>query len=61
MLTIGMPKEWIVHQLGHTSTTMIDKHYGKWITDDAPGMAKMASNKLKMPHTRPIDEDESHK
>lgn len=29
MLTIGMPKEWVAVQLGHTSTKMIDKHYGK--------------------------------
>ena len=53
MLTIGMPKEWIANQMGHTSTAMIDKHYGKWINEDAPGMAAEASKKLNMPHTSP--------
>ncbi len=46
MLTIGMPKEWVAVQLGHTSTKMIDRHYGKWISEDAPGMAGMASRLL---------------
>jgi integrase len=54
MLTIGMPKEWIANQLGHTSTSMIDKHYGTWIREDATGMAAIASKRLNMPHLSPI-------
>lgn len=36
LLTKGAPKEWIAGQMGHTTTKMIDDHYGKWIVDDAP-------------------------
>lgn len=43
MLTCGLPKVWVAEQLGHNNTDMIDKHYGKWIKEDAPGMAKLAS------------------
>ena len=35
-LTAGISKEWIAKQLGHTSTAMIDIHYGRWMTQDAP-------------------------
>ncbi|KAA8734879.1 tyrosine-type recombinase/integrase [Acinetobacter qingfengensis] len=31
-----VPPEWIADQLGHTDTTMIYKHYGKIIAEDAP-------------------------
>ena len=46
LLTAGIPKEWIVRQVGHTSTKMIDEHYGKWIREDAPGMANYVSRQL---------------
>lgn len=46
LLTAGIPKEWIVRQVGHTSTKMIDEHYGKWIREDAPGMADYVSRAL---------------
>lgn len=42
-LTAGISKEWIALQLGHTSTMMIDQHYGRWLPDDAPDHAKMLS------------------
>jgi len=32
--------------MGHTSTKMIDKHYAKWIPEDAPPMAKIANAAL---------------
>ena len=47
LLTLGVSKEWIAYQLGHSSTKMIEQHYGKWITEDAPPMAKMVSEMLK--------------
>ena len=45
-LTAGISKEWIAQQMGHTGTHMIDKHYGKWLRDDAPDCAIMAANHL---------------
>ncbi len=35
-LTAGIGKEWIARQLGHNSTHMVDKHYGRWMQSDAP-------------------------
>ena len=61
MLTIGMPKQWVAKQMGHTSTTMIDKHYERWISEDAPFMAQMASDRLKMPHSRPNEKENAAK
>jgi len=40
LLTAGIAKEWIIRQVGHTSTRMFDEHYGKWIFDDVTGMAQ---------------------
>lgn len=50
MLTAGMPKEWIIRQVGHASADMIDKHYGKWITEDALNMAAIANEKFAFGH-----------
>lgn len=37
LLTSGeVPIEWLANQLGHSSTHMINQHYGKLITTDAP-------------------------
>ncbi|TEU23340.1 tyrosine-type recombinase/integrase [Alkanindiges illinoisensis] len=37
LLTSGrVPPEWIADQLGHSDTSMIYKHYGKLIAEDAP-------------------------
>ena len=46
LLTAGIAKEWIIRQVGHTSTRMIDEHYGKWIAEDATGMAQFVSERL---------------
>ncbi len=46
LLTKGVPKEWIAGQMGHTTTKMIDDHYGEWITEDAPHMGEMVSKLL---------------
>lgn len=45
-LTAGISKEWIARQMGHTSTKMIDLHYGDWIKADAPDYAKALSHHL---------------
>jgi len=44
--TGAISKDWIAKQMGHTSTKMIDKHYAKWIPEDAPPMAKIANAAL---------------
>ncbi|ENO8809590.1 site-specific integrase [Photobacterium damselae] len=45
-LTAGISKEWISSQMGHTGTNMIDMHYGKWLREDAPDCALLASQHL---------------
>lgn len=41
MLTNFVPLEFIARHMGHTDTTMIKKHYGKWLTDDVPRLADL--------------------
>jgi integrase len=38
--------EWISRQLGHSDTSMVKKHYAKWIPDDSPKMAAKISQQL---------------
>lgn len=46
LLSTGIiSKDWIAKQMGHTSTKMLDEHYAKWISEDAPPMA-MLVNKI---------------
>lgn len=45
-LTHYIPLEWLARQLGHSDTTMIKKHYGKFIPSDTPSMAGWVSKKL---------------
>ncbi len=47
MLTIGMPINWIIAQVGHSSETMIRRHYGKFIQEDQPvSFATLANKQL---------------
>lgn len=47
MLTLGIvPMHWIAAHVGHTSTTMIQKHYGKWIQVDGPDVQKSIEKAL---------------
>lgn len=46
LLSSGISKEWIAAQMGHTTTVMIDKHYGKWLRDDSPDFAKQAADSM---------------
>ena len=41
MLTKGLPIAWIASNLGHNSTVMLFKHYGKLIAEDAPDYSAM--------------------
>lgn len=46
LLSSYVPMEWIARQLGHSDTTMIKKHYGKWIPKDAKRQADLISQML---------------
>lgn len=41
MLTQGAPLAWIAAQLGHSSTAMLFKHYGRYIVKDAPDYSEL--------------------
>lgn len=46
MLSNFVSMEWVARQLGHTDTTMVKKHYGRWIHSDTPNMADQVSKML---------------
>lgn len=41
-----VPLEWVARQLGHTDTTMVKKHYARWIPANTKSMAKMVSEMM---------------
>ncbi|WP_448212279.1 Arm DNA-binding domain-containing protein [Colwellia sp. MEBiC06753] len=41
MVSQYIPLEWVARQLGHADTTMVKKHYGRWIPQDTKSMAKI--------------------
>lgn len=41
-----VPLEWVARQLGHTDTTMVKKHYGRWIPANTKSMAKIVSEMM---------------
>jgi integrase len=45
-LSAYVPLEWVARQLGHSDTTMIKKHYGRWIPKDTKSMAPMVSEMM---------------
>ncbi|WP_412494898.1 tyrosine-type recombinase/integrase [Shewanella algae] len=46
MLSSHVPIEWIARQLGHYDTSMIKKHYGKWINSDSVRLAERVSEMI---------------
>lgn len=46
MLPNYVSMEWVARQLGHTDTTMVKKHHGRWIKTNTPNMAKQVSAML---------------
>lgn len=47
MLTLGIvPLHWIASHVGHTTTDMIQKNYGKWIQEDGPDVQTMIEKVL---------------
>lgn len=45
-LSSYVPVEWVARQLGHSDTTMVRKHYGRWIPADTKSMAGMVSQMM---------------
>jgi integrase len=46
MLSSYVPVEWVARQLGHADTSMVRKHYGRWIPKDTKSMAGHVSKML---------------
>jgi integrase len=46
MLSNYVSMEWVARQPGYTDTTMVKKHYGRWIQKDTPNMAGQVSQTL---------------
>lgn len=45
-LSSYVPVEWVARQLGHNDTTMVRKHYGRWIPSDTKSMAGIVSEMM---------------
>lgn len=45
-LSSYVPVEWVARQLGHSDTTMVKKHYGRWIPADTKSMAAVVSKMM---------------
>nr|WP_256324395.1 site-specific integrase [Pseudomonas sp. 06C 126] len=45
-LSSYVPVEWVARQLGHSDTTMVRKHYGRWIPRDTKSMAAFVSEQM---------------
>ena len=48
-LSSYVPVEWVARQLGHSDTTMVKKHYGRWIPTDTKSMAAVVSEMMGFP------------
>lgn len=49
MLSSGaVTVDWVANQLGHTSTQMIWRHYGKWIPEDEANIIGLLEDALKL-------------
>ena len=46
--TGAVPVDWIADQMGHTSTAMIWRHYGKWINRDGADMIGILERALEL-------------
>lgn len=45
-LSSYVPVEWVARQLGHSDTTMVKKHYGRWIPGDTKSLAGIVSEMM---------------
>lgn len=48
LLTKGVAERWIMREMGHTSIQMFEKHYGRWMDSEMPGMAATVSKMFQM-------------
>jgi integrase len=46
LLTAGVNHLWLAGQMGHKSIKMLELHYGKWMKEEAPGIATQVSQLL---------------
>lgn len=46
VLSSYVPVEWLARQLGHSDTTMVKKHYGRWIPGNTKSMAGKVSQMM---------------
>lgn len=58
MLTQLVPEELIAQIMGHTSTAMLKKHYGKIIRSEQPNSARIISHILGIEYTEPKSNEE---
>ena len=56
LLTAGVNERWIAQQMGHTSLKMIEEHYGKWMKEEVPEMAKKVTDLLGFDSDRSTDD-----
>ena len=56
LITAGINERWIAKQMGHTSIAMLEKHYGKWMSEEIPDMANRVSEILKRGSDRSGDD-----
>ncbi|QPG06923.1 site-specific integrase [Salinimonas marina] len=55
LLTKGVAERWIMREMGHTSIQMFEKHYGRWMDSEMPGMAETVSKMFQMVTSRSQD------
>lgn len=51
-LSSYVPVEWVARQLGHSDTSMVRKHYGRWISKDTKSMADIVSKMMGFPQAK---------
>jgi len=47
LLTAGVNPLWLAGQMGHKSIKMLERHYGRWMKEEAPSMALQVSRLIK--------------
>ncbi len=49
LLTTGaVTLQWLEEQMGHTTIAMLERHYGKYISKDGPGMIPLLEHAPKL-------------
>ena len=53
LLTKGVNERWIMREMGHTSISMFEKHYGRWIDEEMPDMAQTVTDMFRTATSAP--------